>query len=105
MRAGEGPALLEAVTYRYRGHSKSDRNLYRTLDEIESWRNERDPVDRFEAAAVASGRLSADEVDAVRAEAREVLRDAVQRAVRSPEPTLDELDGAAYAGRSTAAVA
>ena len=105
VRAGGGPALLEAVTYRYRGHSKSDRNLYRTLDEIESWRSERDPVDRFEAAAVASGRLTVDDVDAVRAEARDLLRDAVQRAVRSPEPSVDDLDGAAYAGRSTAAVA
>jgi acetoin:2,6-dichlorophenolindophenol oxidoreductase subunit alpha len=98
MRAGGGPELIEAVTYRYRGHSKSDRNLYRTLDEIESWRTERDPVDRFEAAAVASGRLTPDEVDEVRAEAREILRDAVGRAVRSPEPEVASLDGASYAG-------
>ena len=98
MRAGGGPELIEAVTYRYRGHSKSDRNLYRTLDEIESWRTERDPVDRFEAAAVASGRLTPDEVDEVRAEAREILRDAVGRAVRSPEPQVASLDGASYAG-------
>ena len=102
MRAGGGPALLEAVTYRYRGHSKSDRNLYRTLDEIESWRNERDPVDRFEAAAVASGRLTAEEVEEVRAEAREVIRDAVARAARSPEAEVSDLVDAAYAGRSTA---
>jgi TPP-dependent pyruvate/acetoin dehydrogenase alpha subunit len=105
IRAGGGPELIEAVTYRYRGHSKSDRNLYRTLDEIESWRNERDPVDRFEAAAVASGRLTPDEVDEIRAEAKDIIRDAVQRAVRSPEPTVESLDGASYAGRSTAAVA
>ena len=98
MRAGGGPELIEAVTYRYRGHSKSDRNLYRTLDEIESWRTERDPVDRFEAAAVASGRLTPDEVDEIRAEAREVLRDAVGRAVRSPEPEVASLEGASYAG-------
>ena len=103
MRAGGGPALLEAVTYRYRGHSKSDRNLYRTLDEIESWRNERDPVDRFEAAAVASGRLTADEVDEIRDEARAAIRDAVGRAVRSPEADVSDLVDAAYAGRSTAA--
>ena len=102
MRAGGGPTLLEAVTYRYRGHSKSDRNLYRTLDEIESWRTERDPVDRFEAAAVASGRLTADEVDEVRDEARAVIRDAVGRAVKSPEAAVADLVDAAYAGRSTA---
>jgi len=104
VRAGEGPALLEAVTYRYRGHSKSDRNLYRTLDEIESWRTERDPVDRFEAAAVASGRLTPEDVEAVRDEARAVLRDAVGRAVQSPEPTVASLAGAAYAQPQVGAV-
>lgn len=97
IRAGGGPGLVEAVTYRYRGHSKSDRNLYRTLDEIEEWRTERDPVDRFEAAAVDSGRLTVDEVDEVREEARAAIRDAVGRAVRSPEPDVSDLVDAAYA--------
>jgi TPP-dependent pyruvate/acetoin dehydrogenase alpha subunit len=48
-RAGRGPTLIEAITYRWKGHSKSDQNLYRTREEIESWR-QRDPIDRFEQA-------------------------------------------------------
>ena len=39
--------FIESVTYRYRGHSKSDRNLYRTSDEIEFWKEEKDPLKRF----------------------------------------------------------
>src|SRR5690606_22256316 len=46
-RAGEGPTLLETRTYRWRGHSKSDANRYRTRDEIEAWR-QRCPIRRFE---------------------------------------------------------
>ena len=41
------PMFIESVTYRYRGHSKSDRNLYRTSDEIEFWKEEKDPLKRF----------------------------------------------------------
>ncbi len=45
-RAGEGPSLIENVTYRYRGHSKSDANRYRTKEEIEEWKG-KDPIPRF----------------------------------------------------------
>ena len=48
-RAGEGPTLIESKTYRYRGHSKSDRNRYRTKEEIEDWIANRDPIALFEA--------------------------------------------------------
>src|SRR5690606_12572651 len=58
-RAGEGPTLIEAGTYRDRGHSKSDRNLYRTPDEIEEWRTSRDPLDRYEGLLMERGILDA----------------------------------------------
>ena len=48
-RAGEGPTLIECKTYRYRGHSKSDRNRYRTKEEIEDWMSNRDPIALFES--------------------------------------------------------
>ena len=45
-RAGEGPSLVENLTYRWRGHSKSDRNRYRTKEEIAEWQA-RDPIRRM----------------------------------------------------------
>lgn len=98
-RSGAGPALLETVTYRYRGHSKSDRNLYRTQDEIERWREERDPLMRFEKSVQNEGLLDHDGIEAARAEARDRIREAVRSAVRSPEPSVDVLEEAVYARR------
>lgn len=96
-RAGGGPALIEAITYRYRGHSKSDRNLYRTQDEIEEWRTERDPLTRFEGVGREQGWLDDEAVDAAKTAARERLRSAVSEAVKSPEPDVSVLEGSAYA--------
>ena len=53
-RAGDGPSLVENLTYRWRGHSKSDRNRYRTKEEIEDWMK-RDPIARFQAELIAHG--------------------------------------------------
>jgi acetoin:2,6-dichlorophenolindophenol oxidoreductase subunit alpha len=97
-RSGGGPALIEAITYRYRGHSKSDRNLYRTQEEIEEWRSERDPLTRFEGHSLEEGWLDADAVETAKQTARDRIRDAVTTAVRSPEPTVSALEGSAYAG-------
>ena len=96
-RSGEGPALLEAVTYRYRGHSKSDRNLYRTQDEIEEWRTERDPLIRYEGQGREAGWLDDAQIDAAKQAARERIRDAIAEAVTSPVPDVAGLEGAAYA--------
>src|SRR5215210_8479766 len=59
-RSGGGPTLLEAVTYRYLGHSKSDANLYRARDEIAEWRKQ-DAIQRFAAALEDEGTLAEDE--------------------------------------------
>lgn len=96
-REGGGPALLEAVTYRYRGHSKSDRNLYRTQDEIEEWRTERDPLIRFEGQLRESGLLDDGAIDAAKDAAKTRIRDAVGQAVTSPNPDVAVLEGSAYA--------
>jgi acetoin:2,6-dichlorophenolindophenol oxidoreductase subunit alpha len=96
-RSGGGPALLEAVTYRYRGHSKSDRNLYRTQDEIEQWRTERDPLIRFEGQVREAGWLDDAAVAAAKDAAKARIRDAVGQAVTSPNPDVDVLEGSAYA--------
>jgi pyruvate dehydrogenase E1 component alpha subunit len=96
-RGGEGPTLIEAVTYRYRGHSKSDRNLYRTTEEIEAWRSRHDPIDRYEQTARDEGLLGEDEVDAAREAARETIRRAVQGAHEAPPADPTGLEEAAYA--------
>lgn len=98
-RSGGGPVLLEAVTYRYRGHSRSDRNLYRTQDEIAEWREQRDPLTRFEGRCREDGLVDDAAIDDARAAARERIRAAVTDAVRSNEPDVSALEGAVYAAR------
>lgn len=84
-RAGKGPSLLECVTYRYRGHSKSDRQRYRTREEVEQWRA-RDPIERFRMYLEGEGVLGREEYEALRREARERVEEAVRFAEESPEP-------------------
>jgi TPP-dependent pyruvate/acetoin dehydrogenase alpha subunit len=96
-RAGGGPSLLECATYRYRGHSKSDRNLYRTPEEIDEWRTERDPLIRFEGRAVEQGLLDEADVTKARDEARDLVRGAVRDAHAAPKPPVESIRGAAYA--------
>jgi pyruvate dehydrogenase E1 component alpha subunit len=96
-RQGNGPTLLECHTYRYRGHSKSDRNLYRTQDEIDKWRTERDPIAGFESDALDAGLLDQNAVEAARDEARRRVRTAVEAAVRAPAVRVDDLEESVYA--------
>lgn len=91
-RAGQGPSLVEAVTYRWKGHSKSDKNLYRTREEIDTWR-EADPIARFERAAA----LSEEDIAACRTAARDAVREAVRVANAAPDATADSLVAGVYA--------
>lgn len=96
-RAGEGPTFIVANTYRWRGHSKSDKNLYRTRDEIDSWRDSNDPIARFERVAAEAGTLSEADIQKVRDGVRDELRAAVQRANAAPDATPEGLLDAVYA--------
>ncbi len=84
-RSGGGPTLLEAVTYRYLGHSKSDANLYRTRDEISEWRKQ-DAIQRFSATLEKEGVLEKDEWREVEKWSKEEIEEAFAKADREPEP-------------------
>lgn len=95
-RSGRGPTLIEAKTYRWRGHSKSDRNLYRTQEEIEAWKG-RDPIVRFRELLMAEGVLDAASSEAVSQSVKQDIADAVAFAEASPEPDPNELEAEVYA--------
>jgi TPP-dependent pyruvate/acetoin dehydrogenase alpha subunit len=95
-RAGEGPTLVEAVTYRWKGHSKSDKNLYRTKEEISEWRD-KDPIGRFETLVVERGVLSSADVEEIRTAATSDVRDAARRANAAPDANPDDLLDAVFA--------
>ena len=84
-RGGEGPTLIEAVTYRYLGHSKSDANLYRTRDEIVQWR-EQDPIGRLAMKLEEEGVLQSDEWQSMERSAKEEIEESFDKAAREPEP-------------------
>lgn len=95
-RAGEGPSLIECKTYRLRGHSKSDRNLYRTKEEIEAWR-ERDPIRRLEGELVSLGRFGQDELLQLEEAAQAEIDAAVEFARTCPDPDPKDLTRDVYA--------
>lgn len=86
IRSGNGPMFVETQTYRYFGHSKSDRNLYRSKEEIEEWRNTKDPIMRFRTDLVKNGILDETRADEIDQEALKVIEAAVAFAETSPEP-------------------
>jgi TPP-dependent pyruvate/acetoin dehydrogenase alpha subunit len=89
-RAGEGPTLIEAKTYRTRGHSRSDRNRYRSREEIEAWKA-RDPIARFETEIVALGLMTEARVATIAAEAEREMVEAAAEATASPWPAAADV--------------
>jgi TPP-dependent pyruvate/acetoin dehydrogenase alpha subunit len=90
-RAGRGPTLVENVTYRWKGHSKSDKNLYRTREEIASWQA-RDPITRFEDALRQAGTLAEGELSDARKAATQAVREAIRAAnTAAPVPVDRQL--------------
>lgn len=94
-RRGEGPTLVEAKTYRYYGHSINDQRAYRTREEEQEWRR-RDPIELLAGRLIETGLYTPDEVDAIRAEARETIDAATEFARRSPLPDVAELHDNVY---------
>jgi pyruvate dehydrogenase E1 component alpha subunit len=84
------PTILEAFTYRYRGHSAADPEVYREREEVEEWQR-KDPIEVFARRCVEAGVLGEREVQEVRDKAEEQVKAAVEAAEASPEPALDSL--------------
>ena len=89
-RAGEGPTLIECLTYRFRGHSLADPDELRSKAEKEEWLA-RDPIKRLAAYLTDKNLASADELKAIDRRIQEVVEDAVKFAQDSPEPDPSEL--------------
>ena len=84
-RAGRGPSLIESITYRWRGHSKSDRNRYRSKEEIESW-VARDPIGRFAELLREQGILDTEGFEALEDAVEREIAAAIDFAKSSPAP-------------------
>jgi len=95
-RQGGGPTLIEALTYRHRGHSKSDRNRYRTKDEIDAW-VERDPISLFEQDLIKHGLIQQAEVDELMKSVDTEIEEAIEFAKNSPAPDIGSLTDFVYA--------
>lgn len=96
-RNGGGPSLLEAKTYRVKGHFVGDPELYRSKEEVEEIFKKRDPISRFEKQVLNEGLLSQKKLDDIKLEAQEVIDNALAFAKASPEPDPSELLSDVYA--------
>ena len=90
VRSGEGPYFLEAVTYRYRGHSMGDPERYRKSEEIKKWQ-ENDPIGIFHRYLAEEGIASQEELEEVENRAENDIQQAVQFAESSPNPPAEAL--------------
>jgi pyruvate dehydrogenase E1 component alpha subunit len=96
-REGNGPIILEMMTYRYRGHSMSDPAKYRTREEVEKVRTEHDPIEQVRQRAIEKKWASEDELKKVDAKVREIVNEAAEFATNDPEPDPSELYTDIYA--------
>ncbi len=96
-RAGKGPYILEVKTYRYRGHSMSDPAKYRTREEVQKMREERDAIEHVRELLLSGGHATEDDLKAIDKDIKAVVNESAEFAKESPEPALDELYTDIYA--------
>ncbi|SMQ64801.1 pyruvate dehydrogenase E1 component alpha subunit [Devosia lucknowensis] len=90
-RSGNGPYILEMLTYRYRGHSMSDPAKYRSKDEVTKYRQERDPIEQVRARLIEGGKATEEDLKAIETEIRAIVTEAADFATNDPEPDASEL--------------
>ncbi|WP_210527528.1 pyruvate dehydrogenase (acetyl-transferring) E1 component subunit alpha [Rubellimicrobium arenae] len=90
-RSGQGPYILEVKTYRYRGHSMSDPAKYRTREEVQKMKDERDPIEHVRSILLTGNHASEDDLKAIDREIKEIVNEAAEFSKESPEPDVSEL--------------
>jgi pyruvate dehydrogenase E1 component alpha subunit len=90
-RDGNGPIVLEMLTYRYRGHSMSDPAKYRSREEVEKVRTEHDPIEQVRRRLIDKKRMSEEELKKIDAKVRDTVNEAAEFATNDPEPAPSEL--------------
>ena len=90
-RAGKGPYILEIKTYRYRGHSMSDPAKYRTRDEVQKMRAQRDPIEAVRTLVVSEKHATDEEIKTIDKEIKEIINACAEYAKDSPEVSAEEL--------------
>ena len=90
-RAGNGPYILEMMTYRYRGHSMSDPAKYRSKDEVERMRADHDPIEQVRKRLLDAKLVTEDDLKAIDKDIRAVVNEAAEFAQADPEPDPAEL--------------
>ena len=96
VRSGGRPVFIEAMTYRFHGHSMADPAAYRDALEAKEW-TAKDPIEKYKAFALAEGMVTQDEIDRVGVEVDATIEEAVRFADESPEPDIDSLTRYVYA--------
>jgi acetoin:2,6-dichlorophenolindophenol oxidoreductase subunit alpha len=98
-RRGEGPAFLVCNTYRYSGHHVGDisREYYRSKEEEQKWKTERDPIKNLESFLLSEKIADAATLERVQAEVREEMKAAVEFAIAAPYPKVEEVEQDVYA--------
>ena len=90
VRSGNGPYILEMMTYRYRGHSMSDPAKYRTKEEVEDYKTSKDPIDRLKAVMFDEG-VTEDDLKEIDKDIKVIIKETEDFAKTSPEPDPKEL--------------
>jgi pyruvate dehydrogenase E1 component alpha subunit len=91
VRSGKGPYILEFNTYRYRGHSMSDPGKYRSKEEVETMRDQHDPIENLKKIILGLGKYSDEDFKVIEKDVKAVVNESAEFAQTSPEPDPSEL--------------
>ena len=91
IRSGKGPYILEALTYRYRGHSMSDPAKYRSKEEVQKMREQHDPIEGLKNRLIADDIMGEADLKKIDKEIRDIVNEAARFSQDSPEPDPAEL--------------